>query len=64
MSQWEIGTGAYTASTKTFARTTINANSLGTTAKINFSATRRRSYVRSVSMPVAPRFTLHGANRQ
>ena len=36
MSQWEIGTGAYTASSSTFARTTISANSLGTTAKINF----------------------------
>lgn len=36
MSQWEIGTGAYTAASKTFARTTVQANSLGTTAKINF----------------------------
>jgi hypothetical protein len=36
MSQWEIATGAYTASSKTFARTTVTANSLGTTAKINF----------------------------
>lgn len=36
MSQWEIATGAYTASSKKFARTTILANSLGTTAKINF----------------------------
>lgn len=35
-SQWEISTGAYTAASKTFARTTILANSLGTTAKINF----------------------------
>lgn len=37
MSQWEIGTGAYTAASKTFARTSISANSLGTTAKVNFS---------------------------
>lgn len=37
MSQWETGTGAYTASSGTFARTTVSANSLGTTAKINFS---------------------------
>jgi hypothetical protein len=35
-SQWEIATGAYTASSGTFARTTIIANSLGTTAKISF----------------------------
>ena len=37
MNQWEIATGAYTASSGTFARTTILANSLGTTAKISFS---------------------------
>lgn len=36
MAQWEIATGAYTASSGTFARTTVLANSLGTTAKINF----------------------------
>lgn len=35
-SQWEIATGAYTASSGTLARTTIKSNSLGTTAKINF----------------------------
>lgn len=37
MSQWEIGSGAYTSSSGTFARTTISSNSLGTTAKINFT---------------------------
>lgn len=37
MSQWEKGTGAYTASTGVFARTTVLANSLGTTAKISFT---------------------------
>lgn len=36
MSQWEIGTGAYTAATGVFARTTVIANSNGDTAKINF----------------------------
>lgn len=36
MAQWEIGTGAYTASTGVFARTTVLANSLGTTAKVGF----------------------------
>lgn len=36
MSQWEKGTGTYTASTNTFARSTVLFNSLGTTAKINF----------------------------
>lgn len=37
MSQWEIGTGAYNSGTGVFARTTILANSLGTTAKISFT---------------------------
>lgn len=37
MSEWEVGSGAYTSGTKTFARTTVAANSLGTTAKIDFS---------------------------
>lgn len=37
MMEWEIGNGAYTSSSGTFARTTITANSLGTTAKINFT---------------------------
>lgn len=34
--QWEIGQGVYTASSGTFLRTAVIANSLGTTAKINF----------------------------
>lgn len=37
MAQWEIGSGAYTSSSGTFARTTVTVNSSGTTAKINFS---------------------------
>lgn len=37
MNDWEIGTGAYTAGTQTFARTAVQSNSLGTTAKISFS---------------------------
>lgn len=37
-SQWEEGSGAYTVSTTTLARTTITANSSGGTSAINFSA--------------------------
>jgi hypothetical protein len=37
LSQWEIGRGIYNSSTGTFARTAILYNSLGTTAKVNFS---------------------------
>lgn len=37
-SQWEEGSGAYTVGSTTLARTTVTANSLGTTAKISFSA--------------------------
>lgn len=37
MEQWEIGTGAYTASTRVFARTTVLFNSDGDTSKINFT---------------------------
>ncbi|WP_448031551.1 hypothetical protein [Bradyrhizobium liaoningense] len=36
--QWEIGTGPYDSGTGTFSRTTVLANSSGTTSKINFSA--------------------------
>lgn len=35
--QWEIGFGAYSSGTGTFARTTVLFNSAGTTAKVNFS---------------------------
>jgi len=38
LTQWEIGFGTYTSGTTTLARTTITANSAGTTAAINFSA--------------------------
>jgi hypothetical protein len=37
LTQWEIGYGAYTSGSTTFARTTVLFNSLGTTAKVNFS---------------------------
>lgn len=37
LSQWEVGYGAYTSGTTTFARTTVLFNSSGTTAKISFS---------------------------
>jgi len=35
--EWEVGLGEYDAGTDTFARTEVIANSLGTTAKINFT---------------------------
>jgi hypothetical protein len=38
LTQWEIGEGAYAASTATLARTAVLFTSAGTTAKINFSA--------------------------
>lgn len=38
LSQWEVGTGAYSSGTGVFARTAVLFNSLGTTAKVNFSA--------------------------
>lgn len=38
LTQWEEGYGDYTVSGTTLARTTITANSLGTTAAVNFSA--------------------------
>lgn len=37
LSQWEVGFGAYNSGTGVFGRTTVLFNSLGTTAKINFS---------------------------
>lgn len=38
LSEWEVGYGAYNTGTGVLARTTVLFNSLGTTAKINFSA--------------------------
>jgi hypothetical protein len=38
LTQWEVGEGAYNASTGSFARTTILFTSAGTTAKVSFSA--------------------------
>lgn len=50
-SQWEIATGVYTASSGTFARTTIVANSLGTTAKITFGNPPEVSVYEIISIP-------------
>src|ERR1700686_5422476 len=38
LSQWEVGLTTYTSGTTTAARTTVLFNSLGTTAKVNFTA--------------------------
>lgn len=38
LSQWEVGVATYSTTGPTLARTTVLYNSLGTTAKINFSA--------------------------
>lgn len=38
LSQWEVGTGTYNMTGPVLARTTVLFNSLGTTAKISFSA--------------------------
>jgi len=38
LAQWEVGEGAYNASTGTLARTSILFNSAGNTSKVNFSA--------------------------
>ena len=37
MTEWEVGSTVYNSGTGTFARTSVAANSLGTTAKIDFS---------------------------
>lgn len=38
LTEWEVGYGAYTVGSVTLARTTVLFNSLGTTAKISFTA--------------------------
>jgi hypothetical protein len=38
LTQWEVGIGTWSAGASTLARTTVLFNSLGTTAKVNFSA--------------------------
>lgn len=38
LNEWEIGVGTYSTTGPTLARTTVIANHLGTTAKVNFTA--------------------------
>ena len=42
---WEVGVGTYSSTGPTLARTTVLANSLGTTAKINFSSGTQTVFV-------------------
>lgn len=42
---WEVGIGTYTLSGTTLSRDTVLSNSLGTTAKINFSANSKDVFV-------------------
>ena len=44
-SEWEVGIGTYTSSGTTLSRDTVLSNSLGTTAKINFSAGTKDVFV-------------------
>lgn len=43
--EWEVGIGTYTSSGTTLSRDTVLSNSLGTTAKINFSAGTKDVFV-------------------
>lgn len=42
---WEVGIGTYTSTGTTLSRDTVYANSLGTTAKINFAANAKDVFV-------------------
>lgn len=44
-SEWEVGIGTYTSAGTTLSRDTVLSNSLGTTAKINFSAGTKDVFV-------------------
>jgi len=50
-SQFEVGIGSYTASGTTLSRDTVLSNSLGTTAKIDFSAGNKDVFVDFPSNP-------------
>jgi hypothetical protein len=44
-SEWEIGLGTYSTTGPTLSRDTVYSNSLGTTAKINFSAGTKNVFI-------------------
>jgi hypothetical protein len=50
-SEFEVGIGTYTASGTTLSRDTVLSNSLGTTAKIDFSAGTKDVFVDYPSNP-------------
>lgn len=54
LTQWEVGTGAYNTATGVLARTRVLFNSLGTTAKINFTVAPQVSIVALAEDLVTP----------
>lgn len=56
---WEVGIGTYTSSGTTLSRDTVLSNSLGTTAKINFSSGTQSVFV---TYPASKSVNLSAAN--